>query len=172
MKENNKTKNPRVYIVKGSTGQYEDYHTWNAKAFLSKKKAKKFKAKCQEFVDWYFTKVSILDSYDKRDELGLSDEIVEYLEYLLKIEAEYMSQGELYDFDELVKEKSPDKNFYEDGLVNYSIEKVKLDLDFEGFNNDSNKYDFVVISKFYFNKLREYVDLYTDLCDSIAVDKK
>lgn len=164
MKENktHKIKSPRVYIVKGSTGQYEDYQTWNAKAFLSKKKAKKFMAKCQEFCDWYFTRVSIQESYDKRVELGLSSEIVEYLEYLLKIEAEYMSRGELYDFDELVKEKSPDKSFYEDGLVTYSIEKVKLDLD---FNNDSDKYDFVVISKFYFNKLREYVDMYGDLCD-------
>lgn len=146
MKENktHKIKSPRVYIVKGATGQYEDYQTWNAKAFLSKKKAKKFKAKCQEFCDWYFTRVSILDSFDKRVELDLSDEIVEHLKYLESIGETTITQGELYDFDELVKEKSPDKSFYEDGFVTYSIEKVKLDLD---FNNDSDKYDFVVISK-------------------------
>lgn len=146
MKENktHKIKSPRVYIVKGATGQYEDYQTWNAKAFLSKKKAKKFKAKCQEFCDWYFTRVSILDSFDKRVELDLSDEIVEHLKYLESIGGTTITQGELYDFDELVKEKSPDKSFYEEGFVTYSIEKVKLDLD---FNNDSDKYDFVVISK-------------------------
>lgn len=68
MKENktHKIKSPRVYIVKGHTGSYEDYTNWNVKAFLSKKKAKKFKAKCQEFVDWYFTSVSIQESYDNR----------------------------------------------------------------------------------------------------------
>ena len=165
MEENNKTnktpktikiKSPRVYIVKGHTGQYEDYQTWNVKAFLSKKKAKKFKAKCQEFVDWYFTSVSIQESYDRGVELGLSSEIRLHLKYLLDIGEEYIPQGELYDFDELVKEKSPDKNFYEDGLVSYSIEKVKLDLD---FNNDSDKYDFVVISKDRYESLERYVAL-------------
>ena len=158
MKENkihkiNKSQSPRVYIVKGHTGRYEDYTTWNSKAFLSKKKAKKFKAKCQEFCDWYFTRVSIQESYDRRVELGLSGDIVEHLKYLLDIGEEYIPQGELYDFDELVKEKSPDKNFYEDGFVSYSIEKVKLDLD---FNNDTDKYDFVVMSKDEYVDLRDY----------------
>lgn len=41
-----------VYIVQGSTGEYEDYTKWIAKAFLSKDKAENFMSKCVEYAKY------------------------------------------------------------------------------------------------------------------------
>ena len=40
-----------VYIVQGSTGAYEDYTEWVAKAFFSEAKAKAFMQECINYAD-------------------------------------------------------------------------------------------------------------------------
>lgn len=41
----------KIYLVYGCTGEWEDYQSWNVKAFPTKEDAIKFCNKCQEFVD-------------------------------------------------------------------------------------------------------------------------
>lgn len=41
----------QIYIVMGSTGEYEDYTTWVSKCFLDKHLADQFKINCQIYAD-------------------------------------------------------------------------------------------------------------------------
>lgn len=41
----------KIFVVFGSTGEYEDYREWNVRAFLNKKQAEKFAIDCQQLYD-------------------------------------------------------------------------------------------------------------------------
>lgn len=47
----------KVYVVKSSCGEYEDYSCWNEKAFLNKEDAKKY---AKELDDKHFNKPSFI----------------------------------------------------------------------------------------------------------------
>lgn len=40
-----------IYVVKGNTGMYDDFYEWNVKAFVDKRKAKRFAEKAQKWAN-------------------------------------------------------------------------------------------------------------------------
>jgi hypothetical protein len=57
-----------IYLVVGSTGEYDDYRTWTVKAFKNKEKAEEFKKACQDISDNY-SKQSYFDLINPESEL-------------------------------------------------------------------------------------------------------
>lgn len=57
----------KIYVVKGSTGLYEDYSEWNVKAFREHDQAIKFMEEAQEWADTHSSEDRGPDPFFNKD---------------------------------------------------------------------------------------------------------